>query len=139
MRFFHFLFRFILLIVIELIFVYFQCKPGQVGELLGKIRGSPFSEFSGYHGNEEGTTKKMIRDVFEKGDQFYRTGDLLKRDERGFFYFVDRIGDNYRWKGENISTSEVIFILFYFIYFCRRKDRKDYNTKINTLNFKFNF
>jgi len=58
----------------------------------------------------------MIRDVFEKGDQFYRTGDLLKRDERGFFYFVDRIGDNYRWKGENISTSEVTFIFIYYLF-----------------------
>jgi len=84
-----------------------ECKPGEVGELLGPITSSSFSEFAGYYGNPEGTNQKIIKDVFKKGDTYYRTGDLLKRDHRGFYYFVDRIGDNYRWKGENISTLEV--------------------------------
>ena len=51
--------------------------------------------------------KKILRDVFKKGDAWFRTGDLMRRDEHGYFYFVDRIGDTFRWKGENVATSEV--------------------------------
>ena len=50
---------------------------------------------------------KILHDVFEKGDAWFRTGDLMRKDERGYFYFVDRVGDTFRWKGENVSTSEV--------------------------------
>jgi fatty-acyl-CoA synthase len=53
------------------------------------------------------TEKKILRNVFEDGDAWYRTGDLMRMDERGFIYFVDRVGDTFRWKGENVSTSEV--------------------------------
>lgn len=85
-----------------------ECGPNEVGELLGKIvKGDPTRAFAGYHGNKEATKKKLAYDVFVKGDCYFRTGDLLKRDNRGYFYFMDRIGDTFRWKGENVSTTEV--------------------------------
>lgn len=85
------------------------CAPGEAGEALGKISNdpdTPTGRFDGYAKKEE-TEKKILRDVFEKGDQWFRTGDLLKQDKLGYFYFVDRIGDTFRWKGENVSTNEV--------------------------------
>ena len=51
--------------------------------------------------------KKILRDVFEPGDAYVRTGDLMRQDAQGFFYFVDRLGDTFRWKGENVATTEV--------------------------------
>lgn len=86
-----------------------KCAPGEAGEALGKISNdpnTPTGRFDGYAKKEE-TEKKILRDVFEKGDQWFRTGDLLKQDKLGYFYFVDRIGDTFRWKGENVSTNEV--------------------------------
>lgn len=86
-----------------------KCAPGEAGEALGKIStdpNMPTGRFDGYAKKEE-TEKKILRDVFEKGDQWFRTGDLLRQDKLGYFYFVDRIGDTFRWKGENVSTNEV--------------------------------
>jgi fatty-acyl-CoA synthase len=80
---------------------------GQIGECLGKIAASdPRSEFTGYV-DKAASDKKILRDVFEKGDAWFRTGDLMKMDADGYYYFVDRIGDTFRWKGENVSTGEV--------------------------------
>jgi fatty-acyl-CoA synthase len=85
------------------------CETGEVGEAIGQILNDPSkptSRFEGY-ADPEATKKKILRDVFEKGDAWFRTGDLLRQDDKGYFYFVDRIGDTFRWKGENVSTSEV--------------------------------
>jgi len=86
-----------------------KCAPGIVGEVIGKVIDSPknpTNRFDGYADKSE-TEKKILRDVFEKGDIWFRTGDLMKRDRLGYFYFIDRIGDTFRWKGENVATSEV--------------------------------
>ncbi len=84
------------------------CPCGEPGEALGKI-ASPQGEtarFEGYTAAAE-TEKKVLRHVFEPGDAWFRTGDLMRMDARGFYYFVDRVGDTFRWKGENVSTGEV--------------------------------
>ncbi len=78
--------------------------PNEVGEAIGRI--SAGNRFEGY-ANDEESEKKILRNVFESGDAWYRTGDLMRRDAQGYFYFVDRIGDTFRWKGENVSTTEV--------------------------------
>jgi fatty-acyl-CoA synthase len=71
---------------------------------LGEIKFT--TPFSGY--TDQGATEgKLLRNVFRTGDLYFRTGDLLKQDANGHFYFVDRIGDTFRWKGENVSTQEV--------------------------------
>jgi fatty-acyl-CoA synthase len=82
-----------------------ECRPDEVGEAIGKI-DEERGRFEGYTKGAE-TEKKILRNVFEKGDAWFRTGDLLRRDRQGYFYFVDRIGDTFRWKGENVATSEV--------------------------------
>jgi fatty-acyl-CoA synthase len=85
-----------------------RCVTGEAGEALGRIRGASQSggDFEGYTSAED-TERKILRDVFEPGDAWYRTGDLMWMDASGFYYFVDRIGDTFRWKGENVATSEV--------------------------------
>jgi fatty-acyl-CoA synthase len=55
----------------------------------------------------EASERKVLRDVFLTGDRWFRTGDLMRKDRTGYYYFVDRIGDTFRWKGENVSTAEV--------------------------------
>ena len=87
-----------------------ECADGEAGEAIGKIVDEPGRSFEGYT-QEKDTKKKVLNDVFEKGDSWFRTGDLMRRDEHGYFYFVDRIGDTFRWKGENVATSEVTEVL----------------------------
>ncbi|WP_456738682.1 MULTISPECIES: long-chain-acyl-CoA synthetase [unclassified Bradyrhizobium] len=84
------------------------CAPGETGEAVGHIGGADRSvaPFEGYTDRTE-TAKKILRDVFAEGDAWFRTGDLMLRDEQGYFHFVDRVGDTFRWKGENVATSEV--------------------------------
>ena len=84
------------------------CARGEVGEAIGRIGTADEGggRFEGYTNPAE-TEKKVLRDVFAKGDAWFRTGDLMMLDEGGFFHFVDRIGDTFRWKGENVAASEV--------------------------------
>ena len=84
------------------------CARGEVGEAIGRIGTADEGggRFEGYTDKTE-TDKKTLRDVFAKGDAWFRTGDLMKLDEQGFFHFVDRVGDTFRWKGENVAASEV--------------------------------
>jgi fatty-acyl-CoA synthase len=78
---------------------------GESGEAIGKIAGGA-ARFEGYT-DAAATEKKILRDVFAPGDAWVRSGDLMRQDAQGFFYFVDRIGDTFRWKGENVATTEV--------------------------------
>jgi fatty-acyl-CoA synthase len=90
-----------------------ECAPGEVGEMIGRLpRSSQIAvgRFEGYTSGAD-TERKTLREVFRRGDAWFRTGDLLRRDARGYYYFVDRIGDTYRWKGENVSTQEVAELL----------------------------
>ncbi|MGA8643395.1 long-chain-acyl-CoA synthetase [Candidatus Binatus sp.] len=84
-----------------------RCSHNEAGEAIGLIDGtSGAGRFEGY-ADQSATEKKILRDVFAKGDAWFRTGDLMSTDASGFFYFVDRVGDTFRWKGENVSTTEV--------------------------------
>jgi fatty-acyl-CoA synthase len=86
-----------------------RCAHNEAGEAIGKGSDDPSnigSRFEGYT-NTEASERKILRHVFEVGDVWIRTGDLMRKDEQGYFYFVDRIGDTFRWKGENVATCEV--------------------------------
>ncbi|XP_041368916.1 long-chain fatty acid transport protein 4-like [Gigantopelta aegis] len=84
-----------------------HAEPGQPGELVGKIvKGNPLREFDGY-ADKQATSSKIVENVFRKGDSAFLTGDVLVMDEEGYMYFRDRTGDTFRWRGENVSTSEV--------------------------------
>jgi fatty-acyl-CoA synthase len=82
------------------------CAVGEIGETIGRISDDARSSYTGYV-DKAASEKKILRDVFEKGDAWFRTGDLMRQDGDGYFYFVDRLGDTFRWKGENVSTTEV--------------------------------
>ena len=87
-----------------------EVPEGEAGLLLGHI--NPEAEFEGYT-NAEATEKKIVRDVFEDGEAWFNSGDLLRTIDVGFtlgfphYQFVDRVGDTFRWKSENVSTNEV--------------------------------
>ena len=90
-----------------------RCAVDEPGEALGAIAsaaGKQGGRFEGY-ADADASEKKILRDVFAPGDAWYRTGDLMRKDAQGFFYFVDRVGDTFRWKGENVSTSEVAAVI----------------------------
>jgi fatty-acyl-CoA synthase len=78
----------------------------EAGECLGEIKRDARTAYVGY-ADKAASEKKVLHDAFRQGDAWFRTGDLLRKDAEGYFYFVDRIGDTFRWKGENVSTGEV--------------------------------
>ena len=86
-----------------------EAPPGEVGEAIARIfkdPSKPAGRFEGYADTGQ-NGGKVLHNVFEPGDTWFRSGDLMRRDAQGYFYFVDRIGDTFRWKGENVSTTEV--------------------------------
>jgi acyl-CoA synthetase (AMP-forming)/AMP-acid ligase II len=81
---------------------------GEAGELLFQLDEKDIeSRYQGYFNNPSATNSKVLRDVFKHGDAWFRSGDLARHDTEGRLFFVDRIGDTFRWKGENVSTNEV--------------------------------
>ena len=88
-----------------------RCGANEVGEAIGQIvPANGVTSFEGYT-DAAASERKVLRDVFEADDAWYRTGDLMRQDAQGFFYFVDRVGDTFRWKGENVSTTEVAGVI----------------------------
>ncbi len=90
-------------------------KAGEVGELVAEVLDGPGAAgmFEGYT-SAEATEAKLLRDVFKPGDRWVRSGDLVRFDEEDYFYFVDRIGDTFRWRGHNVSTEEVAEVIAQF-------------------------
>jgi acyl-CoA synthetase (AMP-forming)/AMP-acid ligase II len=89
-----------------------EAAPGEVGELLYKLDPADLQKkFQGYFGDSAASEKKVLRNVHRQGDAWFRSGDLLYYDEEGRWFFSDRIGDTFRWKSENVSTSEVAGIV----------------------------
>lgn len=82
-----------------------RARLGEEGEAIGRVRDRAL--LTEYLHNEEATEKKLLRDVFQKGDLFQRSGDLVMQDSSGWVKFQDRVGDTFRWKGENVSAGEV--------------------------------
>lgn len=92
------------------------CAVEELGEAVGEIDRlptNPAGHFQGYVKKVD-SERKILRDVFKPGDAWFRTGDLMRKDEEGYFYFIDRIGDTFRWKGENVATTEVSEIISAF-------------------------
>ncbi|KAG0367771.1 hypothetical protein BC939DRAFT_26967 [Gamsiella multidivaricata] len=85
-----------------------ECEFGETGELLTLADNKTSqSRYIGYFNQPKMSSAKLIQNAFEPGDQYMRTGDLLYRTRDHFWYFADRAGDTFRWKGENVSTAEV--------------------------------
>ncbi|TLZ36052.1 MAG: long-chain-acyl-CoA synthetase [Gammaproteobacteria bacterium] len=88
-----------------------RCAADEVGEAIGQILDDHgTTRFEGY-ADPAASRSKVLRGAFSPGDAWYRSGDLMRRDAQGFFYFVDRVGDTFRWKGENVSTTEVADVI----------------------------
>jgi citronellyl-CoA synthetase len=92
-----------------------KVAKGEKGLLLAKIDDK--APLDGYTDPQK-TAGVVLHDVFEKGDRYFNTGDLLRSIGFGHAQFVDRLGDTYRWKGENVSTTEVENILLQHPHIC---------------------
>ncbi|KAK5867221.1 hypothetical protein PBY51_011734 [Eleginops maclovinus] len=86
-----------------------KAAKGEPGLLVSEI--SLTAPFPGYKGDLQQSEKKRLHDVIRKGDLYFNTGDLLRFDEDNFYYFQDRVGDTFRWKGENVATTEVADVI----------------------------
>jgi fatty-acyl-CoA synthase len=86
------------------------CGSDEIGEAIGRISDDARHNYAGY-ADRAASERKILHDVIRRGDAWFRTGDLMRQDTEGYFYFVDRIGDTFRWKGENVSTTEVAEVL----------------------------
>jgi len=84
-----------------------KCGPGEKGLLIGIIGKNPVTAYNGYANNSKASETKIINNVFKKGQQAFNSGDLMMMDSLGYVYFCDRLGDTFRWRGENVSTIEV--------------------------------
>ncbi|HHL43457.1 MAG TPA: long-chain-acyl-CoA synthetase, partial [Hellea balneolensis] len=90
---------------------FIRTKPGEVGELIGEVRQDETRfRYDGYE-NKKASAKKLLHNVFKQGDVWFHTGDLFRRDKDGYYAFVDRMGDTFRWKAENVSTNEVAGVI----------------------------
>ncbi|XP_064164215.1 long-chain fatty acid transport protein 6 [Anguilla rostrata] len=86
-----------------------KSNRGETGILVAPV--TAMNPFLGYAGNRALSEKKLLRDVLREGDVYFNSGDLMLRDHRDFVYFRDRVGDTFRWKGENVATTEVAEVL----------------------------
>jgi len=83
-----------------------ECGPDEPGELLVRARRSGVGVYHGYV-DPSATEARLVRNAFAPGDALFRTHDVLRRDREGFYYFVERGGDSYRFRGENVSVTQV--------------------------------
>ncbi|XP_054739497.1 long-chain fatty acid transport protein 4 [Anastrepha obliqua] len=88
-----------------------RCSPGETGLLIGKVNPRrAATAFNGY-ADKKSSEKKLLRNAFREGDLFFNSGDMVVGDILGYFYFKDRTGDTFRWRGENVATQEVEAII----------------------------
>lgn len=89
-----------------------KCEPGEIGLLVCEI--NELNRFAGYVNNPEATEAKILRNLLREGDEYFNSGDLVQLHENDYFSFVDRLGDTFRWKSENVSTNQVSDVLIKF-------------------------
>ena len=86
------------------------CGEDEPGEAVAPLAGPAARRFEGYT-DPAASARKLLHDVTVPGDRWFRTGDLMRKDAAGFYFFVDRLGETYRWKGENVASTEVAAIV----------------------------
>ncbi len=84
-----------------------ECKPNERGLLIGMIGTSAKTAYTGYANNKKASNGKIIENVFKMGQNAFNSGDSMIVDSWGYMYFCDRLGDTFRWRGENVATVEV--------------------------------
>ena len=94
-----------------------RCEDNEPGECLGLV-AEGLERMRNPYLSREDTTKKVVRNVMSRSDCYFRSGDVLSRNELGYVTFVDRRGDTFRWKGENVSTREVESIITSIVGHC---------------------